>query len=122
MNELPKGWAQVTFEDVVEINPRKSVDLEPDDNVTFVPMAAVNEISGTIVNGVSRPLREVNKGFTQFAEDDVIFAKITPSMENGKSAVATDLENGIGFGSTEFHVFRSYGAVLPKCLTRKEVG
>ena len=118
MSKLPKGWLQVAFEDVAEINPRKSVDLKPNETVTFVPMAAVNEVSGTIVEGVSRPLQEVNRGYTQFANGDVIFAKITPSMENGKSAVAIGLENGIGFGSTEFHVFRSSGAVLPEYLWR----
>ncbi len=123
MNKLPRGWINVTFEDVVDVNPRKSVDLTFDDMVTFVPMAAVSEISGSITNGVVRPLREVNKGFTQFAENDVIFAKITPSMENGKSAVAIGLENGIGFGSTEFHVLRSRGAVLPEyiwCFIRQK--
>lgn len=116
MRDLPNGWAEVTFEDVVEVNPRKSVDLNAEDPVTFVPMAAVSEFSGTIVRSTVKPLREVNRGFTQFAEGDVIFAKITPSMENGKSAVAVGLENGIGFGSTEFHVFRSHGAVLPEYL------
>lgn len=118
MSELPRGWVQVTFEDVAEINPRKSVDLEPSEIVTFVPMAAVSEVSGTIIEGVPRPLHEVNRGYTQFADGDVIFAKITPSMENGKSAVANELENGIGFGSTEFHVLRSYGAVMPEYLWR----
>lgn len=112
-NNLPPGWTNVAFEEIIEVNPRKSVDLEIDDTVTFVPMAAVSEITGSIVSGVARPLSEVSKGFTQFIEGDVLFAKITPSMENGKSAVARDLENGVGFGSTEFHVFRSYGAVLP---------
>jgi type I restriction enzyme S subunit len=116
MSDLPKGWAQVALSDVVEVNPRRSFDLEPDDMVTFVPMAAVSEISGAIVNGVSRPLREVAEGFTQFADGDVIFAKITPSMENGKSAIATDLENGIGFGSTEFHVLRGHGGVMPEYI------
>ncbi|WP_421415323.1 restriction endonuclease subunit S [Agrobacterium tumefaciens] len=116
MYDLPRGWAEVTFADVVEVNPRKSVDLSADDIVTFVPMAAVDEITGVIAGPIERPLKEVNKGFTQFAENDVIFAKITPSMENGKSAVALGLANGIGFGSTEFHVFRSKGAVLPAYL------
>lgn len=116
MSDLPKGWTQVAFSDVLEVNPRRSLDLGPDDDVTFVPMAAVSEISGAIINGVSRPLREVAKGFTQFADGDVIFAKITPSMENGKSAVARNLKNDIGFGSTEFHVLRSYGSVLPEYI------
>jgi len=114
--KLPHGWANVNIDDVAEVNPRKSLDLSLDDLVTFVPMAAVSEVSGTIVSPTNRPLKEVNKGFTQFIENDVIFAKITPSMENGKAAVATDLSNGVGFGSTEFHIFRSKGAVLPKFL------
>lgn len=112
-NQLPHGWISVVFNDVLEINPAKKVTLNPNDLVTFLPMAAISEITGSIVNRQSRPLHEVNKGFTQFAESDVLFAKITPSMENGKSAVATNLENGIGFGSTEFHVLRSNGKVLP---------
>lgn len=118
MAELPVGWVKVTFDDVVDVNPRKSVDLSPEDIVTFVPMAAVDEVSGTIANPIERPLKDVNRGFTQFAENDVIFAKITPSMENGKSAVSSGLANGIGFGSTEFHVFRSRGAVSPTYLWR----
>lgn len=116
MSDLPKGWTQVAFSDVLEVNPRRSFDLEPGDAVTFVPMAAVSEISGAIINGVSRPLREVVRGFTQFADGDVIFAKITPSMENGKAAITRDLRNGIGFGSTEFHVLRSYGGVTPEYI------
>lgn len=116
MSKLPQGWVSVNIADVAEVNPRKSVDLSPDEFVTFVPMAAVSEITGAIATPMRRPLRQVNKGFTQFAENDVIFAKVTPSMENGKAAVAANLTNGIGFGSTEFHVFRSKGAVLPKFL------
>ena len=66
MNKLPNQWEMVTFADVLEVNPRKFVDLDPDSQVTFVPMAAVSAVSGTIVDGLARPLREVNKGFKQF--------------------------------------------------------
>ena len=54
-------------------------------------MAALNETSGTITAPINRPYSEVSKGFTHFRDGDVIFAKITPSMENGKSAVESDL-------------------------------
>lgn len=73
--------------------------------VSFVPMPAVSE-DGKIDCSDIRPYKEVRKGFTYFAENDVLFAKITPCMENGKGAVARGLENGIGSGSTEFHVLR----------------
>lgn len=118
MSELPDTWAQVAISEVAEVNPRKSVDLNGDDPVSFVPMAAVDEVSGTIASPIDRPYSEVSKGFTHFRDEDVIFAKITPSMENGKSAVARDLTNGTGMGSTEFHVFRSYGAIEPEYLWR----
>lgn len=104
--------------EIAEINPRKKVDLNEDDLISFVPMAAVDEMSGTIAASVNRPYGEVSKGFTHFRDEDVIFAKITPSMENGKSAVARGLSNGTGMGSTEFHVFRSYGAIEPDYLWR----
>jgi type I restriction enzyme S subunit len=77
-------------------------------------MSAVSEYTASIVDRLVRPLRKVRKGFTPFIEDDVIMAKITPCMENGKIAHARQLENGIGFGSTEFHVIRAGIAVLPR--------
>lgn len=69
-------------------------------------MAAVDEVQGAIVAAELRPYRAVAKGYTSFNEGDVLFAKITPCMENGKAAVARDLSGGLGFGSTEFHVLR----------------
>lgn len=118
MDDVPDGWTIVSFEDVVQVNPRKSSGMEGDMRVSFVPMAAVSEVSGSIASAVPRPWREVSRGFRQFQNGDVIFAKITPSMENGKAAVAYGLHNGVGCGSTEFHVLRSHGAVLPEYLWR----
>ena len=81
-------------------------------------MPVVCEQDGIINSHGTRPLEEVWKGYTHFQNDDVIFAKITPCMENGKIAVAGELHNGIACGSTEFHVLRSLGGVLPKYLWR----
>jgi type I restriction enzyme S subunit len=118
VSELPDSWLEAPIGDVTEVNPRKDVDLSGSDLVSFVPMAAVDEVSGIITGAVDRPYGEVSTGFTHFRDSDVIFAKITPSMENGKSAVAHDLTNGTGMGSTEFHVFRSQGAIEPEYLWR----
>ena len=89
------------------INPKKSMDnrLKDDLIVSFVPMASVGE-DGSINTSDTKTYCEVKNGFTYFMDGDVLFAKITPCMENGKGAVATNLCNGIGFGSTEFHVIR----------------
>ncbi|QIB91457.1 hypothetical protein FQU78_10735 [Methanosarcina mazei] len=117
-NELPEGWEFVSFEDVLEINPSKPPKdvVSPDTPVTFVPMPAVDAVSGEITDPEIRPFSEVRKGYTAFQNDDVIFAKITPCMENGKAAVARNLLNNLGFGSTEYIVFRSKGAILPDYL------
>ncbi|GAA4333632.1 hypothetical protein GCM10023165_08900 [Variovorax defluvii] len=102
--------------EVCEINPRlpRPHGLGDDTEVGFVPMAAVDEVSGTIRECRPRPFAEVRKGYTPFAENDVLFAKITPCMENGKVAIARDLPGGLGFGSTEFHVLRAGPQVLPE--------
>ncbi|WP_306046081.1 restriction endonuclease subunit S [Nioella sp. MMSF_3534] len=106
----------VPIEEIAEVNPRKNVELSGDDLVSFVPMAAVDEVSGTIAAPIDRPYHEVSRGFTHFRDEDVILAKITPSMENGKSAVAGNLTNGTGLGSTEFHVLRTNGTIKPRYL------
>ena len=69
-------------------------------------MAAVEAGTGRIDLSQTRPFADVRKGYTRFSEGDVLFAKITPSMENGKVAVAKGLTNHCGCGSTEFHVLR----------------
>lgn len=111
--DLPKLWASVRLGDVCEINPRTRPALPPESLVSFVPMAAVDEVHGEIRTAESRPLAEVSKGYTPFQENDVLFAKITPCMENGKAAVARGLTNGVGFGSTEFHVLRAGPLIEP---------
>lgn len=100
--------------DVCQLNPRLKTSHEGD--VTFVPMAAVDEQMGEIAEPEVRDYSEVRKGFTPFVENDVLFAKITPCMQNGKAAIAKNLVNGIGFGSTEFHVLRANPVVLPEWL------
>ncbi|MGR0278823.1 restriction endonuclease subunit S [Marinomonas dokdonensis] len=101
----PKGWKQGGFSDISAINPKaeKYDDKLP---VSFVAMSNVSEDSHVLDASDIRVYSDVKKGFTAFKEGDVLFAKITPCMENGKAAIATGLKNGIGFGSTEFHVFR----------------
>lgn len=92
--------------DVTAINPvTRFPKLEADTPVSFVPMDAVSDVFGEIAVMQTRPLGE-SGSYTPFQEGDVIWAKITPCMENGKSAVARNLQGGIGYGSTEFHVFR----------------
>jgi len=99
-----------------EVNPRKPnlTGIADDTTVMFVPMAAVDEVDGTIAAAEDRTLRDVkSKSYRTFAPGDVLFAKITPCMENGKSAIVPDVSSGLGFGSTEFHVLRPKRGVDP---------
>ena len=107
------------------INPRRtSVCLKDSDYVSFVPMPSVSE-NGTLQNVMDEEYGKVKKGFTYFENNDVLFAKITPCMENGKGAIAHSLTNGIGMGSTEFHILRPIkGLSNPYwllCLTRMPI-
>jgi type I restriction enzyme S subunit len=108
----PPGWALTDLQTVAQVNPSldKSgyADTLP---VSFVPMPAVKAGTGVMDVSVTRPLGQVKKGFTPFQQGDVLFAKITPCMENGKMAVVPPVKNGLGFGSTEFHVLRPYDGV-----------
>ncbi len=107
-------WQEVCLKDVCKINPPKinAKDYDDDLEVSFFPMPALSEVTGTITEPQTRKLGEVKTGFTNFTEGDVVFAKITPCMENGKSAIIGKLVNGIGYGTTEFYVMRCSNRLL----------
>lgn len=112
--KLPAGWHWRQLQEVCFVNPRKKKDFFREENkpTSFVPMDAIDEFEGRITKKLLRPYLEVQKGYTYFEEGDVLFAKITPCMQNGKSCIVKDVEDEIGFGSTEFHVLRAKDGVL----------
>jgi type I restriction enzyme S subunit len=90
--------------------------LNNDDLVSFVPMEDMKIGTKEFICDKERKLMEVNGSYTYFANEDVLLAKITPCFENGKLGIARNLKNGIGFGSSEYIVFRSNGEVIPDYL------
>ena len=94
----------VKLGELCDINPK---DAQPAKGtlVSFIPMQRVSE-TGLVDTTETRQSEEVVKGFSSFREGDILMAKITPCMENGKGGIAKGLCNGIGYGSTEFHVIR----------------
>ena len=77
-------------------------------DVQFLPMKLVEAIINKIHLTETRKFEDVLKGsYTPFIDGDIVFAKVTPCMENGKIAIVDKLKNGIGFGSSEFHVVRT---------------
>lgn len=114
---LPAGWRWVRLGEVCEINPRRNDIIRPDiEPTSFVPMEAVDAEKGMICEVRERPFADVKKGYTYFEEGDVLFAKITPCMQNGKHAIARNLIEGIGFASTEFHVIRPAKGILAEWI------
>ena len=101
-SHLPYGWVSVSFDDIGRINP-KSIEgnIKDTDEVTFLPMRCVEEMTGEIDTSIVKKFHEVKKGYTPFINEDLIIAKITPCMENGKIAIVHNLVNGVGFGSTD---------------------
>ena len=108
----------VRLGDVAQINPRfDKSSLADATAVSFVQMASVGAADGKINVSITRPFAEVKQGsYTPFKDGDVLFAKVTPCMENGKMAIARGLMNGVGFGSSEFHVLRLSDKVDAKYL------
>jgi restriction endonuclease S subunit len=103
-----QGYPLKQVSALADVNPSKTELQNIDENtlVSFVEMASVSE-KGYISYKEDRLLKDVKAGsYRYFKNNDIIIAKITPCMENGKCAIANDLTNGIGFGSSEFHVFR----------------
>lgn len=107
---------RVRFTELIDVNPKVDVvGLAPNDEVSFIPMSDVTD-GGQWAERQTRKLREVQNGYSTFQEGDILFAKITPCTENGKGCHATGLANGVGFGSTEFHVLRAKPGINPRLV------
>ena len=107
LGEIPENWNVERIRRFVKLNPSKSElgELDKKTEVSFLPMEAIGE-EGALSLEKTKPLSEVESGYTYFREGDVTIAKITPCFENGKGAVMKGLHNGFGFGTTELIVAR----------------
>ncbi len=112
-------WEEKRLSDVFEIKPPKNEakkKLKESDTVSFLPMEDLSVFANYFKATKVRKLKDVIGNYTYFTNNDVLLAKITPCFENGKIGIARDLKNGIGFGSSEYIVFRSNGDVIPEYL------
>lgn len=103
------GWKISALGEICQIKPPKAEArrrLSDTDLVSFVPMEDLGVNQKILMSTQTRPLAEVAGSYTYFADGDVLMAKITPCFENGKLGIAANLVNGIGFGSSEYIVFR----------------
>ena len=116
LSHATQKWPIVKLGDVAEINPNKNGLDAKDIDVTFLPMSDLSENEMSFVPKQVKKISEVCKGYTYFANNDVLVAKVTPCFENGKAGVASGLVNGIGFGSTEIVVLRPNSNLKPELL------
>lgn len=108
LGQVPKHWEIKRGRFIMRVNPPAPLlrNLKEDQEVSFVPMDAVNELGGIRLEQ-TRIKAEVSGGYTEFQDGDVVIAKITPCFENGKGSIATGLVNSAAYGTTELHVLRA---------------
>lgn len=115
----PKRWEVKKLNEIADVNPRNPLpkSWNGEKEVGFIPMENINEETGEIRKIEIKKLSQVRSGKTKFRENDVLFAKITPCVENKKVALVRGLPSEIGFGSTEFHGIRAKdGITVPEFL------
>lgn len=106
LGDIPEHWEVKRLRFLSNVNPVKSgLELNNQETVSFVPMDAVGEYGGIRLDEI-KLVEDVYNGYTYFKDGDIVIAKITPCFENGKGALAENLENSVGFGTTELHVIR----------------
>lgn len=105
-DKLPKGWRWEKIDNIAKVNkPRKKKTAASlDESTSFVPMDSVDDVTGRITKTLFRPYKELGQSYTYFENGDIIFAKITPCMQNGKCAIVEGMKDGFGFGSSEYIV------------------
>jgi type I restriction enzyme S subunit len=114
MSGLPSGWVETPIGELVELNPKNTCDDNTE--VGFVPMPLMGTTYLSKLSHERRQWHEVKKGYTHFADGDVLLGKITPCFENGKAGLASDLPNALGTGSTEYFVCRPRPILHPRYL------
>jgi type I restriction enzyme S subunit len=116
LGKMPAHWEIMKLKHFATVNAsNRSFSYGDKDEVVFLPMENINA-DGTIDNSIKKRIYEVKTGFSSFAKNDVIIAKITPCFENGKGAYLNNLESQIGFGTTELINLRAKENILPEYL------
>ncbi|MFZ7217109.1 restriction endonuclease subunit S [Avibacterium avium] len=114
LGEIPEGWEVIKIKYIAELNPKKSELEHIDRECSFIPMEKLK--LGKVILDETRKIEDVYDGYTYFIDNDLLIAKVTPCFENKNFAIAENLKNGIGFGSSEIYVLRSNEKSLSKFL------
>lgn len=108
--EIPQRWEWCRISSVFLINPK--VSAKDDDIAAFIPMEAISAGYGSEYRFYEKQWKEIKSGYTAFEDNDIAIAKITPCFQNRKSVIFNGLPNGIGAGTTELKILRTYGETI----------
>ena len=108
--DIPDTWEWCRVSSLFQINPK--VIADDNANAAFVPMEAISAGYGSEFRYYEKKWSEIKTGYTSFADNDIAFAKITPCFQNRKSAIFKELPNGIGAGTTELKILRTFGETM----------
>ncbi|MBM6924290.1 restriction endonuclease subunit S [Hydrogenoanaerobacterium saccharovorans] len=110
--DIPESWKWVRVREIICLNPKN--DLSDELEVSFIPMALIDDGYRNNHSFEIKKWRDIKKGFTHFADGDIGIAKITPCFQNRKSVIFRDLKNGYGAGTTELSIVRVINDLLSR--------
>lgn len=110
--DIPESWVWTTISNIFTINPK--VIGKDNDNAAFIPMEKIDAGYSSSFTYEVKKWKEIKSSYTNFADGDVAFAKITPCFQNRKSVIFCNLPNGIGAGTTELKVLRQYDETIDR--------
>lgn len=105
IGEIPEDWEINRIKYICEFNPSSKKLINSEDEISYAPMECIK--NGYMIKKEIK-YKKLVSGLTYFEENDILMAKVTPCFENGNIAIATDLKNNIGYGSSELFVFRAF--------------
>ena len=108
--DIPDTWEWCRVSSLFQINPK--VIADDNANAAFIPMEAISAGYGSEFRYYEKKWSEIKTGYTSFADNDIAFAKIIPCFQNRKSAIFKELPNGIGAGTTELKILRTFGETM----------
>lgn len=104
IGEIPEHWKVERLKHHIDFNPKTAIpEYGEEDSVSFIPMDCLRR---GVHTSQTVDYSKVKSGYVDFAEGDILMAKVTPCLENGNLAIAGNLIDGVGFGSTEINVIR----------------
>lgn len=115
IGQVPEHWDVKKLKYLAKLSPSKSeITCNHEESCSFIPMEKLK--LNTLILDEIKQIKNVYSAYTYFRDEDLLIAKVTPCFENKNFAIAKNLVNSIGFGSSEIYVLRAYNNLFNKFL------